>query len=442
MSEFIIQIPGWDDVIKLGPLDPLTDEEKLKKTQRRIIALKKSPTPEVVQRLSSIANYIDDAEDILSTALVLSRPLLRRLPSKLIPGLGWVLLLNDIFDLATWLLSSATPGMSGKRDSIENLRSLSFKRGVRMQDTQMFLRTAPGIGALLEGLQAAETLTGVGISLGPLMGLMQDAIWGAMRGGAGDRVQFQTAPVESLHQKAAQFLLQNPMMLGFAAALPKDDAMLVYAANEFAGAWFQQHFISDQIAMAAINGPLFGYPQLIPHNEITRQVLKDEGIDPDRKEPAPGPFAAGERPSLTAVHEAMLEAFPNAFRDLKDLFKSDVEGEFTAMGALQSAEGNATWMEQIPLGSKYSPNLADSVVMGMVELGQRLDKRTSKTLAAWFYERVAVEMAIRAGINPRDWGLVSNPLTHDWGWNPFPTVIQTDLDTAARIGGVNLVNIT
>jgi hypothetical protein len=440
-SEFTITIPDWDDVIKIRPMSTLSKEEQRAKQVKRIVAMKKSPTPGIVQRLSSIANYIDDAEDILSTALVLAKPLLRRLPGRFVPGLGWILLIKDIFDFSTWLLSSATPGMTGKRNAIDQLRTISFSRGARVKKTTMFLRTAPGVGALLEGLQASETLFGVGISLGPLMGLMQDTIWGAMRGGAGDRVQFKTSTPVELHQKAAQFLLQNPMMLGFGAGLPRDDVTLINAANEYAMTWLRQHFISDQLAFNAVNGPLFGYPQLIPHKTLTREILVENGIDPDRKEPAPGPFADGEMPSLSAVHEAMLDAFPNAMRDLKGLFSDSLEGEFTAMGAIQNAEDIATWMEQVPLGSEYSPNLGDAVPIGMVELNQRLDKRTSSTDAAWFFERVAVEMAIRAGIATRNWGLVDNPLTHDWGWDPYPTVLQSDLDTAARIGGINLVPI-
>lgn len=441
MAEFQITVPGWSDVIKIRPDSTLPPKERRAKQINRIIAMKKSAVPGVVQRMSQIATYLDNAEDLLSTALVLAKPLLRRLPSKFIPGLGWVLLVKDIFDFGTWILSSATPGMGGKRRAIDQVRSVNMSRGARLQKTAKFFSTRPGVGALIEGLQATDTLFGVGLSLGPLMGLIQETIWTVIRSRPGDRVRIQVPTPPTPVQKSAQFLLQNPMMMGFGAALEIDDALKVMAAQEVAIDFLRASVRPEDVLSRGAMGDVLAMPQLVPNNELTREILKEQGIDPDREEPAPPPFGEKEAPSINAVIDASLEVFPGAWKVIRERFKDSPFAEFTAMGNIQGAEKIAAWMESLPTNLEWSPNFGDIVPLTMVELGKRIPHNTDPLLAGVLQEWIAASTFLRAGGEWRKWQNSENPQREDFDMDPLPTPVMEDIKKNARILGIPLLDI-
>ena len=165
MGEYTVEVPGWSEIIHIRPESTYSKEEQRSRRIARIRRMKASPQPDVVKRISQIITHLDNAEDILSTALIIGKPLLRRLPSRFIPVLGWILLAKDIIDFATFLLSIASTGGRQKRTAIGMIKSLSFRRGNRQQKISQFFKRAPGLGALIEGLQVSDQFFGVGLSL-------------------------------------------------------------------------------------------------------------------------------------------------------------------------------------------------------------------------------------------------------------------------------------
>ncbi len=94
---YTIDIPGLTDFIRW----PALENEELK-FQRFIRFKTQEPLlPEPLRWIPDVINKLDDAQDLLFTALVLARPLLKKIPTWWLPGLGWTLFANDVLNLQT-----------------------------------------------------------------------------------------------------------------------------------------------------------------------------------------------------------------------------------------------------------------------------------------------------------------------------------------------------
>lgn len=94
---FTIDVPGIADIIKLPGLESgaLRRERFLRMKSAR------SAIPEALQWIPHVLTKLDDAQDILSTGLALAIPLIKRLPTRVLPGVGWLLAANDVLNLLT-----------------------------------------------------------------------------------------------------------------------------------------------------------------------------------------------------------------------------------------------------------------------------------------------------------------------------------------------------
>lgn len=96
-ANYTINIPGIQDVVRIGAYE----DPDLKRQRWLRYKNTRNPAPGFAQSAAQILNFIDDAQDLLFTALALAWPLLRRLPLRMLPGLGWLLTINDILNLFT-----------------------------------------------------------------------------------------------------------------------------------------------------------------------------------------------------------------------------------------------------------------------------------------------------------------------------------------------------
>src|SRR5690242_5710254 len=101
---YVITLPGVNDVISVPPMDDVQiKRERLSRWRLRTV---NSPVPEPLQALSPLINWLDDKQDLLIFALTAGKFLLRKLPSRFIPYLGWALLANDALNLMTAVVSA------------------------------------------------------------------------------------------------------------------------------------------------------------------------------------------------------------------------------------------------------------------------------------------------------------------------------------------------
>lgn len=177
----IIHVPGWEDFIHLYPEGWLPEQEQTKRRRERAIRISQSPTPESVRAIGSIMTWVDDVQDALVTASVLAR-LVAYFYKPALPvaaGLQSAAAALNIFGLSSQVGAIT---LTGKFRGQALVRSLIGAQSARARSALRISRVLPTIG---EGIQIAQTtdqLFGFGLSLGPLIGFIQDLVFGVPAG--------------------------------------------------------------------------------------------------------------------------------------------------------------------------------------------------------------------------------------------------------------------
>jgi hypothetical protein len=94
---FTVNVPGLTDILRV----PGLETPELRKERARRMRQSNSALPKVLQWLPPILNKLDDAQDLLFTGLALAWPILKFLGPRFLGPLGWLLTINDLFNVAT-----------------------------------------------------------------------------------------------------------------------------------------------------------------------------------------------------------------------------------------------------------------------------------------------------------------------------------------------------
>jgi len=255
-GESSISLPGWDDIIHLGPLANLTDQQRLDRNKEIGQRIRQSPQDSTAKSWGDILTALDNVQDFLTTVTVVGRIVLwpvGKILGRAIPGLGLVLLAADILKLLTLLGTLLMPlyglvcgnprgffaglgqvaafGPKGK-GYVENLGRMNpFGSAARASRAARLGRLVPGAGEIFEVLQTTDSLFGWGISFGAVVGLLGDAMYGAMGAltgsaptinlgnlpGAANRLPgagtiYPTVDAAALPRSASQVLATLPML--------------------------------------------------------------------------------------------------------------------------------------------------------------------------------------------------------------------------------------
>lgn len=270
---------NYDKVIKTGKKEKQLTPEQYKKYIEYL--RNKSALPKFLQWIPSVINAIDDAQDLVSTALFLARPLLRKLPQRFVPYAGWALTAVDAANITNQVLGSIViPGLS-KADFYKEYRRIKQQTKdptLRFRDWIKKTKWRGKVGFLLQAAQAAETITGYGLSLGPIIGAVEETLWKSIWTGVQDVWQNPEweSPGVPLTQKAARVLVQLPQIVHVAHALPdEDNAMLLYASNLATGiAEYYLPQVTDERAEKALS---LRPPAPYPWKRAAQQALYEIG---------------------------------------------------------------------------------------------------------------------------------------------------------------------
>ena len=233
---YSISFPGFKDIVKLGFTKPPTVEEEwawknkkwdwfgeerlaeLKeykaKRKKQFLTMLASPTPAVFRDLGAIMTSIDDIQDTAAVLCVIGKALAwvgPKLGKGAIPGvakwllgpIGWVLTVADILSVVQAVGRGIAFPIPGKRLIGQTTRRLFYgpkaptrvgKRQLAAYDdnspwgkkaklarARKLSKLAPSQGNLLEIAQVTAQVFGVGICLGPIVGLLSDVMWGTVR---------------------------------------------------------------------------------------------------------------------------------------------------------------------------------------------------------------------------------------------------------------------
>jgi hypothetical protein len=165
---------------------PLSSDQLQMLTERKIRFLRAlaSPTPKWLRNVGAIQNALDDAEDAITTTAVLGRwaaKISPRLLGRAVPTLGWILLGSDILNLGslfTWIRFAANP-MNCKNMDLADKNPFHHKSALKR--ALKARRSWATVGEILEILQTTDQVFGVGLSLGGIVGAITDTAMTAER---------------------------------------------------------------------------------------------------------------------------------------------------------------------------------------------------------------------------------------------------------------------
>lgn len=274
-----VNIPGWDDVIQTGPRYAPTPEERdeyyrarrerrapnISDQARESIErgreirerIRTSAQPEWQQGWGSILTALDNVEDLASTVSTFGRLALwaaPRIGARFVPFLGWAITASDILNTLSLLGMIATPAYgllcTGDLAALAaGVPTMLFRRGLKSEiwnaarrnplgRTARLAARARAVGALpnvfnlLEVAQTTDQFFGYGLSLGAIVGALNEAAASAAilaRGGsvqvtpgvfgqlwrtlAGPSLEQVSTPQLILEHQAARVVATAPLVM-------------------------------------------------------------------------------------------------------------------------------------------------------------------------------------------------------------------------------------
>lgn len=273
---YTVDIPGAADILRV-PI-PGMDDEELRKQRIARMKSHRGPLPEALDWVPPLITALDDAQDLLYVGLVLAKPLLKRLPARFIPGLGWVLFANDVVNLTTLVLGLLSGGTAIKRSTLDALDILNSNRVRRINNVRNFLQRTNWLGFALQAGQVSQTLTGYGISLGALMSCISDSVWSLVRLAQDKEIQVRLPPEADIVSKASRVIMQLPAFSLFPYLISDDDHALVLSSRKLAHDILQVAGHDDIVdarsgELASLDVPVFA-----PTNPASLRALEAAGL--------------------------------------------------------------------------------------------------------------------------------------------------------------------
>jgi len=302
---YTITVPGLDDILHITTIQPMTEGEiyawkhkdwsafsderlhelkELKAAKRaRYLAMLGSPSPEILRNAGAILTSIDNAQDALTTLSVLGRLaiyLAPRILGKLIMGpVGWIMTAADVLNLAMALGRLLTNPMMGKRIGEQATGANPFSQSSKIKRATKLMTPWPSLGNLIEIAQTTDNVFGIGLCLGPIVGLMQDVMAGSVRSLLGQEVKVSFKPPHTSPALYAAARVPKATTLIFASGYRPDDNLLLelvtahylalqelHSNNE---GWNALDTVED-LKTCQISVP-------VPSNVLSLEVMEEEG---------------------------------------------------------------------------------------------------------------------------------------------------------------------
>jgi hypothetical protein len=203
-------LPDVSDVFRIIPDDALDPQDRAERRRDRAIQIQQSPTPEIVRAITDILTRIDDVQDALVTLALAGRfAVAANYPFS---GLAKATAVAaDILSLGNVLRNLGLVGGRYKGTLYNELSTRPQTYSTRFRNTLRTGKIIPTFGELLQVLQTADQLLGVGLQLGPLMGVPVDLFFTALRGGS---IEIDTQSLLQWSLVAPAFFGSNPWIRG------------------------------------------------------------------------------------------------------------------------------------------------------------------------------------------------------------------------------------
>lgn len=190
------------DQILAGRREEIRVEKKRKAD--RFVAMLASPAPKILRSAGSIMVAMDNAQDAIATAGVLGMiagAVLGPAAAAFLAGPVGMLastaaLMSAINPMGymKWPKGRTAAGRAAKRDLEKFSDKNPFSKKARVKTAAKMGKFRPGFSNLVEALQVTQNIFGIGLCLGPIMGVAQDILSGVVRQWGGEKVDYKLSP--------------------------------------------------------------------------------------------------------------------------------------------------------------------------------------------------------------------------------------------------------
>lgn len=201
--------------LKLQIPEERREEIRVEKQRKadRFVAMLASPAPKILRSAGSVMVALDNAQDAIATAGVLGMiagSVLGPAAAAMLAGPVGVLggaaaLLSAINPMSymKWPKGRTAKGRAMKRDLEKWSDKNPFSKKARCKTAAKMKKFRPGFSNLVEALQVTQNIFGIGLCLGPIMGVAQDILSGVVRQWGGAQVDYKLTP-DKYRQEAAR----------------------------------------------------------------------------------------------------------------------------------------------------------------------------------------------------------------------------------------------
>jgi len=284
---YVIKIPEVSDIIHIKP-NAFKSAAEIKAEKRKgLNQILASPSPDWARKFSTAMTFIDDIQDTTSVIYPAISMLTRVAPKimkRILPVLGWMMLGGDLLNLLIGIGRLPVAGMAGKRLNCDVIKHNPFTKKARFDRTERLRNYKPGLADLIQVAQTTDNIIGVGLSLGPLMGFMQDAIFGAYKYVTGERVRIShEVPPMFEHESAGRRAMQSSALINTRGQeFSEETHFWSLTMGALGGALFLPYAHDADLSIAVEDPMSIMIPAPYPTNPITLEVIRDAGLDPAR----------------------------------------------------------------------------------------------------------------------------------------------------------------
>lgn len=315
---YVIKIPSFDDIIHLKPnLMKTVDEIKAEKKEG-LMNILASPMPKWGRKYASIMTYLDDIQDAGSIIFPAFQMLWRTAPKvfgKVLPFMGWALLGFDLLNFVIGVGRLPMAPMTGKRLYCEYLKTNPFSKKAQWERKDRIKFHKPGFADVLQVLQTTDNVTGVGISLGGLMGFAQDLIYGGYRYLNGERVSIGwEVPQANLWELNAAKAMKATAVIGSAGQTFSELQHFWTYAIGFISPLIYGAYANSCDFLETIKTPMDAViPAPIPTDPLTLEVIREAGLNVN--DGVGWPFTGEKEISLGELTDHVALNAHDVFRD-------------------------------------------------------------------------------------------------------------------------------
>lgn len=303
---YTITFPGLSQIIKIPIEIPMTIQEdkdwkarkfknfseqrlydlrKMKQKRKdKFLAMLASPAPDIVTNAGALMCSIDDAQDALFTIGGIGVAAMRFSPPPVMAALalptGIILTAANALSIIGSIGHQRLPGKQSKRAWQKKTGIDPWSKKGRIKFAKHLVKTFPVKAGIIQALQTTDSIFGVGISLGPIVGLFIDIFAGPVRRILGDRVDVKV-PIPTYDEltRVAQKASRSSAAYWSVGVQTQDEEVItmmlshwlsqlaLFSGTEGLPNWTNFENLDDLELMARR-----------PDNTLTLEVIQEEGL--------------------------------------------------------------------------------------------------------------------------------------------------------------------